>query len=116
MPAEEKPKRPHWFRSAAGVPEIYANVASLQWSLDDVRVRLAQLVEDPDYPAPGEIFHQGAEERAAVTFSWRNAKILRNQLSSLIEAYESANGEINLSPKLATPPGSAKNVTVPNVQ
>jgi hypothetical protein len=117
MATEEKPKQqPPWVRTPDGVIEIYANLASLQWSLDDVRVRLAQLIEDPNHPTPGPEFKQAAQERAAVTFSWRNAKVLCKQLGELIAAYERANGEINLTPKLATPTGSATVVIEKSVQ
>jgi hypothetical protein len=106
---EEQQQRPlvEWIAAPNGVVEIYANLANLQWSLDDVRVRLAQLVNDPSRPTPGPVFAAAAEERAAVTMSWRNAKLLRNQLDNLIGNYEKVNGEIVTDVKLATPEGSA---------
>jgi hypothetical protein len=42
------------------------------------------------------------EERAAITFPWRHAKLLRDQLTTIIEAFEKANGPIKLDPKLPT--------------
>lgn len=115
--AEEEPKltpaKPvNWIKNPDGVVEIYTNVANFQWSLDDVRIRLAQLVDDPASPTPGTVFKGVAVEKAAVTCSWRNAKVLRNQLTGLIEAYEKVNGEINIAPKLAVPEGAA-NTTPP---
>ena len=52
-------------------------------------------------------FKGAVEERAAVTITWRNAKLMRNQLSDLIQAYEEVNGEINIGVKLAAPATSA---------
>jgi hypothetical protein len=66
------------------------------WTLDDVRVRIGQIVDSPDTPNPGTGFKGIAQERAALTFSWRNAKILRDQLIKLIEYYEKVNGEIKI--------------------
>ncbi|MHB8391994.1 MAG: hypothetical protein ACYDBH_20860, partial [Acidobacteriaceae bacterium] len=65
-------------------------------SLDDVRIRLAQVVDSPVNPNPGAEFRGAIEERAAVTFSWRNAKLLRDQLAVIVAAYEKANGEIKV--------------------
>ena len=65
------------------------------WSLDDVRFRLGQLINGEDN-ASSENFVPSAQERAAVTMSWRNAKILRNQLQQLVNIYEKVNGEINI--------------------
>lgn len=108
MATDEKAKKQiKWFRNPQGVIEIYANTAHVQWTLDDVRIRLAQMIEDPNDPTPGAEFKAACEERAAVTFSWRNAKLLRDQLTGLITAYERLNGEINTSPKLAAPANSA---------
>jgi hypothetical protein len=89
-----------WIKSPKGVLEIYTNQVHATWTKDDVRVRLAQIVDNPDFPNPGSTFKGANEERAAVTFSWRAAKLLRDQLTRLIDAYESANGEINLGVKL----------------
>lgn len=88
----------NWQKSPDGVYEIYANSAHLTWSLDDVRIRLGQLIFGAN---PGESVVPVTEERAAVTFTWRNAKNLRNQLASLIDNYEKTNGEIKMDIKLA---------------
>jgi hypothetical protein len=112
---EKQPQQPptEWIASPHGIVEIYANLATMQWTLDDVRVRLAQLINDPQRPTPGPVFYAVAEERGAVTFSWRTAKIFRDQLANLIANYEKQNGEIATDIKLATPSGAAAPVTIP---
>jgi hypothetical protein len=93
-------KPPDWITPEEGVFDVYANTAHLTWSLDDVRVRFAQLINSPETPNPGTSFSGVAEERVAVTFSWRNAVIFRNGLSQLIESYEKVNGPIKVDIKL----------------
>jgi hypothetical protein len=100
MPEENRPAA-EWINSPDGVLNVYANSAHVTWSLDDVRIRLGQLVTSPETPSPGPNFKSVVEERAAVTFSWRNAKLIANQLALLIANYEKVNGEIVLNPKLA---------------
>ena len=85
-----------WIKSPSGVAEIYTNRIHSTWSVDDVRMRLGQVVDSPQTPNPGTGFHGAIEERAAVTFSWRNAKLLRDQLTLMVESYEKVNGEINV--------------------
>ena len=95
---EGKPIAKEWVQPKSGVvPEIYCNFVNSSWTLFDVRVRLGQLV-----PREGE---EGfvVEERAAVTFSWNEAKIMRDMLAQLVEAYEKVNGEIK-QPRLAPDP------------
>jgi hypothetical protein len=105
---QERPLIP-WIKPSSGeVDEIYANLLTLQWTLDDVRMRFAQLVNDPNEPSPGKTFVPVGHERASVTLSWRNAKVLRDSLSELIANYESLNGEILSDVKLATPANAAK--------
>jgi hypothetical protein len=106
MSDEKKPK-PKWVKSPQGVTEVYANTSLAMWSLDDVRLRLGQLVNAED--DPNAEWRAAAQERVAVTMSWRNAKLLRNQLMELIKLYEDVNGEINLNVKL---PEEKKNETV----
>jgi hypothetical protein len=103
MPENEKqlPQSP-WIKSPNGVFETYANNIHIMWSKDDLRVRLAQMVESPETPNPGADFRAATEERAAVTFSWRGAKLLRDQLTKVIEAYEKVNGEIKVDVVLPT--------------
>ncbi len=83
-----------WVPAPEGVKEIYANLTTIQWSLDDVRVRLAQMVNSPETPNPGGNLVAIAQERAAVTVSWRGAKIFATNLQKAIESYERVNGEI----------------------
>lgn len=94
---------PEWVESPDGVYEIYANSIHITWSLDDLRIRLGQLVNSPDTPTPGPAFKGVIQERAAVTLSWRGAKIFRDQLIAIIHNYETVNGEIKVDVKL--PPG-----------
>lgn len=100
-----KPERPpiQWAKSPDGVFEVYANMTHIMWSLDDVRVRLGQLVESPETPNPGPDLQAVAEERAAVTFTWRGAKIFQQQLATLIATYEEENGTIKTDVKLPPP-------------
>jgi hypothetical protein len=91
---------PHmWIKSAEGVAEVYANEVNLMWTLEDVRVRVGQLINSPETSNP-LVFTPVVEERAAVTFPWRSAKLFNMQLAKLIERYESANGPIKTDLKL----------------
>ena len=94
----DTPERPapNWVKSPDGVIDIYANSSHLTWSLDDVRVRLGQIIDSPETPNPGPGFKGVIEERAAVTFSWRGAKMLCNQLQALVDSYEATNGPIKI--------------------
>jgi hypothetical protein len=96
----QTPKRMQWVESPDGVFEVYANLMHVTWSVDDVRVRLAQMVNSPETLTPGEGFHGVAQERAAVTFSWRGAKILRDELISAVDSFEATNGPINVELRL----------------
>jgi hypothetical protein len=96
---DEGPKTP-WVKAPDGVPEYYANMANIMWSLDDVRLRLGQLVESPESNDSPSTFKSMAQERAAVTMSWRNAKILATQLTQIVENYERVNGKIDVDIKL----------------
>jgi hypothetical protein len=86
----------NWAKSANGVFEVYGNLTHLVWSLDDVRIRIAQMVVSPETPNPGKDLIAIAEEKAAVTLSWRLAKVLHNNLGKAVAAYENVNGEIQL--------------------
>jgi|SRR5665213_875898 len=96
---KHQPKLP-WVKSPNGIFEVYANTMHTTWSLDDVRIRLGQVVDNPKTPEPGPEFLGAAEERAAVTFSWRAAKLMRDQLTRIIDGYEKVNGEIKVDIKL----------------
>jgi len=98
---EVKPLLP-WTKSSAGVTEVYANMVHVTWTLDDLRVRLGQVIDSPETTNPGAGFRGVTQERAAVTFTWRNAKLLRDQLSQIIELYEKVNGEIKVEIVLPT--------------
>jgi hypothetical protein len=100
MTDAKKPEAP-WIKSADGVVEVYANNLHLVWTLDDVRIRLAQLVDDPEKPTPSIGYNGVSVERAAVTLPWRAAKQLRDSLTRVISAHESLNGEIVTDVKLA---------------
>jgi hypothetical protein len=89
-----------WYKSPEGICEVYANAAHVTWTQDDVRIRLGQLVDDPETPNPGPEFRGANEERAAITFPWRHAKLLRDQLTTVIDAFEKANGPIKIDVKL----------------
>jgi hypothetical protein len=93
-----------WIRSEDGISEIYANMSHITWTLDDVRIRLAQLVAHPEGLNPGREYKVVAEERAAVTFTWRAAVLLRDQLIMLIQSYEKTNGPIKVDVKLPPAP------------
>lgn len=96
---QEEQKLP-WIKSPAGVLDVYANSIHVTWSLDDVRIRLGQVVDSPETPNPGEGFKGAIEERAAVTFTWRAAKIVISQLARAVQHYEKVNGEIQLDVRL----------------
>ena|ERR1017187_5376309 len=78
-----------------GVFEAYANVVNLNWTLTDVRIRFAELIQVPDEDRPNwENQHGILLERAAVTIPWYQAKALCNLLASVIKNYETLNGEL----------------------
>jgi hypothetical protein len=90
--ADEAKPRIKWRQSKTGIPEIYTNYTHASWTLFDVRVRLGHLVSgDPSDETAKEFV---AEELGAVTFSWHQAKLLRDLLGRLVASYEGANGEI----------------------
>lgn len=91
----EAPSLP-WVKAANGVMDVYANMMHTTWTKDNVRIRLGQVINSPETPNPGPGFKGITEERAAVTLSWRFAKIARNELMRAVEKYENANGEIKL--------------------
>lgn len=55
---EESKKQIRWVRSPNGMVDVHTNSWHTQWSLDDVRVRFAQLVKSPDHATPGPDFKQ----------------------------------------------------------
>jgi hypothetical protein len=102
MSDNDKPLKLEWTKSPNGVFEIYTNSTHLTWTVDDIRIRLGQMVESRESQTPGPGFKGSIQERAAVTFSWRGAKMLRNQLDAIIDSYESVNGSIKID--LTLPP------------
>jgi hypothetical protein len=91
--ADEVKPRTKWIPSKSGsIPEIYTNYTHASWTLFDVRLRLGHLVSaDPSNEGAKEFV---SEELGAVTFSWPQAKFIRNTLNQLLASYEEANGEI----------------------
>jgi hypothetical protein len=78
-----------------GLFEAYSNVVNMNWTLTDVRIRFAELIQVPDEDRPTwENQHGILLERAAITMSWHQAKYLLNMLAGLIKNYEEINGEI----------------------
>src|ERR1700730_2212906 len=72
-----------------GVFEGYANVVNLNWTLTDIRIRFAELIQVPDEDRPNwENQHGILLERAAVTIPWHQAKALRDMLAGVIKNYE----------------------------
>lgn len=80
---------------ADGVFEAYSNVVNMNWTLYDVRLRFAELIQVPDEDRPTwQNQHGIVLERAAVTMPWHQAKTLRDMLDGVIKNYESINGEL----------------------
>ena|ERR1039458_6766597 len=78
-----------------GIFEAYSNVVNLNWTLTDVRIRFAELLQVPDEDRPTwENQHGVLLERAAVTMPWHQAKLLRDMLDGIIRNYEEINGEL----------------------
>jgi hypothetical protein len=100
MNVKDEPPKLKWFKAPEGVYDVYANATHVTWSVDDVRIRLGQIVDSPATPNPGPDFVGAVEERAAVTFSWRSAKLMRDQLTAAIGHYEEVNGPIKVDLKL----------------
>src|SRR5690348_6088338 len=99
--AEEKKPDFKWVRTNEKMPEVYGNFFHSTWTLFDVRVRVGELVPDPSDEKSFLV-----EERAAVTFSWPQAKILANTLAQLVASFEKTNGEIkplSLAPDPTSP-------------
>lgn len=83
--------------------EVYSNLFSLGWTGRDVRIAFSQLIVVSDGPAATDGKLGGwsnqrtkllAEERAAVTTTWSDLKILVGMLTEAVQGFEAANGEI----------------------
>jgi hypothetical protein len=78
-----------------GVFEAYSNVVNMNWTLYDVRLRFAELLQVPDEDRPNwENQHGVLLERVAVTMPWHQAKSLRDLLDGVLKNYEEINGEL----------------------
>jgi hypothetical protein len=94
---EKMPKPEHviteFRKHEDGIFEVYTNFVNVTWTLFDVRLRLAQVV-----PTATKVGDNSAgfvaEERAAVTMAWPEAKVLRDMLANAVKRYEETNGEI----------------------
>jgi hypothetical protein len=95
-----------WVKPPQGVAETYANQTHINWSLDDVRLRFAQIAESGEDTGPGCDVVPVNVEKAAITLSWRNAKLLHGQLARIVSNYEKANGEIKVQVTLASNEGT----------
>jgi len=105
MPRQRKPKK---FTSETidlsevklaepedGIVSAYANVVNLNWTVQDVRLRFAELVQVPSEDSPTWEDQAGVLlEKVAVTIPWHQAKTLRDMLTELIQNYEKLNGEL----------------------
>jgi hypothetical protein len=88
-----------------GVFGAYSNVVNLNWTLTDVRIRFAELLQVPDEDRPTwENQHGVLLERVAVTMPWHQAKALRDMLDGVIKNYEKINGELKPVKLPARPP------------
>jgi len=86
-----------------GVFEAYSNVVNMNWTLTDVRIRFAELIQVPDDDHPTwENQHGIILERASVTIPWHQAKALRDMLDGVVKNYEEINGVLT-TPKLPAP-------------
>jgi Protein of unknown function (DUF3467) len=104
--AEEAKRHTRWVLSKNGSsPEIYTNYTQASWTLFDVRVRFGHLVSGDSSDETTKEFV--AEEVGAVTFSWPQAKFMRDMLNKLVASYEETNGEIKPI-KLPPDPTTAK--------
>jgi hypothetical protein len=102
MSDNQEQDNPSWITAPGGVVDVYANNFHITWTKDDVRIRLAVVVPNPDSPDPGAGFRGVNEEKAAITVAWRMAKVLLTHLSKAVDSYEKVNGEIKMD--LVLPP------------
>jgi hypothetical protein len=91
-----------------GIFEAYSNVVNMNWTLYDVRIRFAELLQVPDDDRPNwENQHGIVLERAAITLPWHQAKALCNMLAGVVKNYEEINGELKAI-KIPAPAGPVK--------
>jgi hypothetical protein len=78
-----------------GVCHAYANVVNMDWTLSDIRLRFAELMQVLNDESPNWTNQHGILlERVAVRIPWHQAKILRDMLDGVIKNYEDINGEL----------------------
>jgi hypothetical protein len=78
--------------SLDGIKEIYCNSIDVNWTITDVRLRIGQILATrKEHKAESQWV---VEERAGVTFSWQQAKHLRDMLIQVVDRFEAVNGEI----------------------
>jgi hypothetical protein len=78
-----------------GVFAAYSNLVNLDWTLYDIRIRFAELLQVPnDESSTWADQHPVMFERAVVTLPWHQAKLLCNSLAGVIQNYEALNGEL----------------------
>lgn len=93
-PAKVDKNVKEFIKHPEGICEIYTNFIQITWTLFDVRIRLAQVVPTAMKFAEDDPKGFVAEENAAVTMAWAEAKILRDMLVDAVQRYEKTNGEI----------------------
>jgi hypothetical protein len=87
-----------------GVFYAYGNIVNLNWTLTDVQIRFAELIQVPNDDSPTwENQHAILLERVSVTIPWYQAKVLHNMLTGILRNYEELNGELK-QPLLAPAP------------
>jgi hypothetical protein len=92
-----------------GLFTAYSNVVNLDWTLYDIRLRFAELMQVPNDESPSWNNQHGILlERVAVRLPWHQAKALRDMLDGVIRNYESVNGELKplklaAAPEMLTP-------------
>ena len=78
-----------------GAFATYANVINMDWTLYDLRIRFAELMQVPTGDSPTWKTQQSILlEKALITIPWHQAKALRDMLDGVVRNYESANGEL----------------------
>ncbi|SPE40138.1 hypothetical protein SBA3_3650006 [Candidatus Sulfopaludibacter sp. SbA3] len=87
-----------------GAFRAFSNVAQLNWTLTDVKIRFCELTQESDDERPTwDNQHGILLEHAAVTMPWYTAKLLCLNLVSLLKNYEELNGELK-RPRLPARP------------
>ena len=78
-----------------GALRTYSNVINLDWTLFDVRMRFAELIQVPREDNPIWTNQETVLlERAVITIPWQQAKALSGMLAAIVQNYEDLNGEL----------------------